>query len=62
MTYEKTEHEKMIERADTANERMEGYAARWMANPEFRAALLRHLPQSPLPTDTTDTDKTKPNQ
>ncbi|MBF0324637.1 hypothetical protein [Magnetospirillum moscoviense] len=43
------DRDQQIERIKGAEARAQGYLDRWMANPEFRAALLRHLPPQQPP-------------
>lgn len=45
----KVDRDQQIERIKGAEARAQGYLDRWMANPEFRAALLRHLPPQQPP-------------
>jgi hypothetical protein len=44
-----TDRDQQIERIKGAEARVLAAHDRWMANPEFRAALLRHLPPQQPP-------------
>ncbi|CAA7624002.1 hypothetical protein MTBLM5_60130 [Magnetospirillum sp. LM-5] len=43
------DRDQQIEFMKNAEARAQGYLDRWMANPEYRAALLRHLPPQQPP-------------